>query len=152
MDMSDQVNIPTSQTPAYYQTSQHLETNQRSFQDSTPSSPYFYRSTPLAPHEPPSLSSNLAGSPPRQRYSTSPSIDSLEDMDESNSMRMEFIERVPPQLVQLPPSPPKRPSVAAGYKLTMGYRGDCDKCLRKEPGHYSHLELLVPTLDDGMSW
>ncbi|GAA5822869.1 hypothetical protein JCM11251_004406 [Rhodosporidiobolus azoricus] len=26
-----------------------------------------------------------------------------------------------------------------GWKLTMGYRQDCEKCRNREPGHYSHL-------------
>lgn len=31
------------------------------------------------------------------------------------------------------------PEVPRSGRLTMGYRADCDKCIQKVPGHYSHV-------------
>lgn len=29
--------------------------------------------------------------------------------------------------------------LGGGWKVTMGYRADCAKCLQRVPGHYSHV-------------
>lgn len=109
---------------------------------SLPTSPR--ASPPPAPHLLPALrnSRNLAGSPPPRgrAYSASSSVDSTGEVVD----RMQVHERVGPTLAQLPPSPPQRPSVTPyGYRITMGYRADCARCVAAEPNHYQHIEAIA---------
>lgn len=114
----------------------------------------------LPPHYPPHLASNLAGSPPpfdSPRFITRSGLYGDGSLSPEQQMRMTpppeatygrnasmySMETALPHDHAIPNSPRARP----GYKITMGYRADCDKCIRSVPGHYQHLEPLHPDLN-----
>lgn len=81
--------------------------------------PYPHHLSALSPpHQPPSLFANLTGSP----HSSSASSGEME------------VEPRGLEQVLCPTSPQRR-----GTRVTMGYRADCDKCVKRVPGHYSHI-------------
>lgn len=95
-----------------------------------PSTDSIYKDQTYFPHYPPHLGSNLAGSPPQ-----------------SHSPRF----RSPEILMAITPPPEHQqkqqqhfPQPKPGYKLTLGYKRDCELCINHVPGHYQHLELIVP--------
>lgn len=104
---------------------------------------------PHAPHHAPPLHLNLAGSP----HATGMSRSSSSSSDSSLSLSphhsrtglhqpQQHQHQQPqqsspmPQEVPMPPSPQRR---QGGWKVTFGYRSDCQKCLDRVPGHYSHV-------------
>lgn len=102
--------------------------------------------SPQAPHEAPPLHMNLAGSPHGMSRSSSSSADS--DMPMGLSPRLKHVSHAQdpfrssvsqtmPHEVPMPPSPPRR----QGWKVTFGYRSDCQKCIDRVPGHYSHVVM-----------
>ena len=86
-------------------------------------------SSPVPPHRIPPLYANLAGSPVSQSLSRSSS-----STDASMSDPV-----MDPHEVRLPTSPQRRPRSHDGPAFSMGFRADCDKCVARVPGHYSHL-------------
>lgn len=126
------------------------------------------RSGPAPPHDAPPLHYHLAGSPSMTRSSSSssshhgggaatgflghsssgqvltplPSLayDHHSDVDNDVSMGS----TLPPPYVQA--QSPGAAATAApapggkgGWKITMGFRSDCEKCQQRVPGHYTHV-------------
>ncbi|KAL8283613.1 hypothetical protein RQP46_005408 [Phenoliferia psychrophenolica] len=90
-------------------------------------------SSPVPPHRIPSLYANIAGSPHSESISLSRSSSSTDaSMSEDQVV-------VDPREVRLPTSPQRRPRSHPGQAFSMGFRADCDKCVARVPGHYTHL-------------
>lgn len=97
-----------------------------------PSSPR--QSSAIPPHYAPPLFYNLAGSSTSlSRSSSSNENESLAGSPHplSHSSDYPFAAANIPQRRYLPTVPAQR--------VTMGYRPDCEKCVARVPGHYSHL-------------
>ena len=136
---------------------------------SLPGSPYNRSISPSLmyqpPHYLPPLGYNLAGSPPPP--STSSQFDSPRFISR-NSLYSGSIS--PEQEMRMTPPPEATfgrvefndrsnsnnyeessimrrensiPKGKPGFKVTMGYRADCPRCLAHEPGHYQHLEPII---------
>ncbi|GAA6050098.1 hypothetical protein JCM3770_001370 [Rhodotorula araucariae] len=89
-----------------------------------------------APHDAPPLHCHLAGSPQpwdggaegMARSSSGASVQSMRSMDAGGGDRCE------------PESPRKATGArGGGWKVTMGFRADCERCMRREQGHYTHV-------------
>ncbi|BGP45842.1 hypothetical protein JCM10450v2_001677 [Rhodotorula kratochvilovae] len=108
------------------------------------SSPFFPFTTtsaslPPAPHDAPPLHCHLAGSPQPaaawpagEGMARSPSDGSVQSMRSAG------------EGAGGEPEPPRKPRAGAaggggGWKVTMGFRADCERCARREQGHYTHV-------------
>ncbi|GAA5932703.1 uncharacterized protein JCM15063_002181 [Sporobolomyces koalae] len=115
-------------------------------------------SRPPPPHDAPPLYRHLAGSPP-PRDSHLIRL----DMSRTSSSNSSCSSHVPPGFQVPPPpsgpfldpddhmmdptttshqhheTPPPTQPTKRGWKVTMGYRPDCEKCLQRVPGHYTHV-------------
>ncbi|BGP13775.1 hypothetical protein JCM10213v2_001713 [Rhodosporidiobolus nylandii] len=97
-----------------------------------------------APHDAPPLHQHLAGSP--QAVSTgmtpSSSTGSLHSYSHSHPHPHPhpLAHDVEPHELDTPMSPNSAARAGkGGWKVTMGYRPDCEKCQQRVPGHYSHV-------------
>lgn len=114
---------------------------------------------PHAPHHAPPLHLNLAGSP----HATGMSRSSSSSSDSSLSLSPHHMRNPPsflhqqqlpsqPQLTSTPqdaPMPPNPQRRQGGWRITFGYRPDCQKCLDRVPGHYSHVVHDNPASQEG---
>ncbi|KAM0756332.1 hypothetical protein T439DRAFT_321037 [Meredithblackwellia eburnea MCA 4105] len=95
-------------------------------------------SSPNAPHHPPDLFANLAGSPASLSLALSRSSSGSGCTD--TSMQSENRTSPSPPDTRLPTSPQRRNGRAQSTaSFSMGYRADCEKCVSRVPGHYSHI-------------
>ncbi|GAA5994129.1 hypothetical protein JCM11641_003831 [Rhodosporidiobolus odoratus] len=97
---------------------------------------------PRAPHDAPPLHQHLAGSPGPFSSGMTPSSSDTSIHSFSHSHSHPYPH--PAGLHDMPQDVPMSPGSAAkhgkgGWKVTMGYRPDCDKCQQRVPGHYSHV-------------
>ena len=120
-----------------------------------------------APHEPPDLSSNLAGSPQMHSSSSMTACDGdarmvMSDDEEAtpqaasprrNAAAMNGAHRYLADHDMRPASPgdaadeERRRALitkSGGKRFTFGPRADCANCLARVPGHYLHIETLLP--------
>jgi hypothetical protein len=110
---------------------------------------------PHVPHHAPPLHQHLAGSPqaseslaPTSMSRSSSSSSSLggSEMDISSYHHQAQQKQPPPLLAAGVPSlSAGQKRTGGGWKVTFGFRHDCQKCLQKVPGHYSHV-----VSDDGV--
>ncbi|GAA5910965.1 uncharacterized protein JCM6883_000662 [Sporobolomyces salmoneus] len=125
---------------------------------SSTSSPF--NPPPAPPHDAPPLHHHLAGSPPMTRSSSSSS--SLAGRGGMNATPTGFLgHSADGQILQQPFPPPdsdnqmnegdndvsmdssqqqqQQSQGKGGWKITMGFRSDCEKCQQRIPGHYTHV-------------
>ncbi|GAA5848279.1 hypothetical protein JCM8547_004467 [Rhodosporidiobolus lusitaniae] len=94
-----------------------------------------------APHDAPPLHQHLAGSPGPAVMTPSSSTGSLHSMHHLHH----YQQQVQPSAVAMADVAMAGPGGQGGgggkggWKLTMGYRPDCEKCVGRVPGHYSHV-------------
>ncbi|GAA5877460.1 hypothetical protein JCM16303_003341 [Sporobolomyces ruberrimus] len=129
---------------------------------STTCSPYPPHPHPHPPHEAPPLYNHLAGSPSSTTSMTRSVSDSssIRGGDYETTLLPHILEPFPNQTisyetttttqnhdndVSMDPSGVHQAGGGGnsggkrGWKITMGYRPDCEKCLQRLPGHYSHV-------------
>ncbi|GAA5867922.1 hypothetical protein JCM5296_005697 [Sporobolomyces johnsonii] len=113
-----------------------------------------------APHDAPPLHHHLAGSPqtaaPMSRSSSSSSTHSMLSVSapvscptysvlsppQKHFQEHPMHDALPTPLAAMDVPMPQSPLAkrhGQGWKVTMGYRPDCDKCQQRIPGHYSHV-------------
>ncbi|POY74483.1 hypothetical protein BMF94_2482 [Rhodotorula taiwanensis] len=134
--------------------SMHVETAAQSAATAQPPG-VLYQPTPVAPHHAPPLHRHLAGSPQQDRQTSRPptpasgvqsgmappsqlgnaSFGLAGPVDWGQQPRT-LIRGEDADMMDDAPTSPKR---SGGWKVTMGYRADCIKCLQRVPGHYSHV-------------
>ncbi|GAA5978245.1 hypothetical protein JCM10908_004285 [Rhodotorula pacifica] len=125
-----------------------------------PSDLHLYRPIPVAPHHAPPLHQHLAGSPQaeQQPLSRPPSASSNRPVSLSAPSQLgaasfglagpiDWSQQQPAVLASEDSAMMMDDSAfsaagrkqGGGWKVTMGYRSDCIKCLQRVPGHYSHV-------------
>ncbi|KAK4053765.1 hypothetical protein OIV83_001421 [Microbotryomycetes sp. JL201] len=109
----------------------------------TPHPSYTIASSECAPHEAPPLHLNLAGSPHdmSRSSSSSSSLATAVDPYTAYDTRASAIYDDSSALRQPTPATQSAPRPRHGWKVTFGYRSDCQKCIDKVPGHYSHVVM-----------
>ncbi|GAA6029256.1 hypothetical protein JCM8097_003590 [Rhodosporidiobolus ruineniae] len=101
---------------------------------------------PRAPHDAPPLHHHLAGSPHSSGMTPSSSAGSIHSVHHIHSHHYPHPHHAhAPEPtagdVSMSPTLVKNGAGAGkgGWKVTMGYRPDCEKCVGRVPGHYSHV-------------
>ncbi|ORY72227.1 hypothetical protein BCR35DRAFT_354465 [Leucosporidium creatinivorum] len=101
---------------------------------------------PQLPHHAPPLYQHLAGSP--QPTSTSMSRSSSSSSSLASEMSISSYPHPQPQphhqaapliAAGVPSLSTNQKRTGGGWKVTFGFRHDCQRCLNKEVGHYSHV-------------
>lgn len=141
--MMDSDDLPSHPHPANAHSSQaHLHS---AF--AQPNSSRAYDPT-AQPHHAPPLHFHLAGCPQPDAVSAGLSRSSSASSNSSMSLsphhnRTGYHQqhhRQPPPLAEEVPMPTMaQKKTGGGWKVTFGFRHDCQKCLDKVPGHYSHV-------------
>ncbi|GAA6004685.1 hypothetical protein JCM10207_000981 [Rhodosporidiobolus poonsookiae] len=100
---------------------------------------------PRAPHDAPPLHHHLAGSPQALPPSAGAGGAESSSMTPSSSggslhsLHSHSHAPGPPHAPGDHPMSPSAPRAKGGWKVTMGYRPDCEKCQQRVQGHYSHV-------------
>lgn len=107
---------------------------------------------PRAPHDAPPLHQHLAGSPQSQfdPHTGAPISAGMTPSSSTGSLHSSYFQQQQPQPQphphphELHPMPGQDVGMSpakggGGWKVTMGYRPDCEKCQQHVPGHYSHV-------------
>ncbi|BGP53754.1 hypothetical protein JCM8202v2_001326 [Rhodotorula sphaerocarpa] len=130
---------------------------------SMPPASTLYQPTPIAPHHAPPLHRHLAGSPTTERQSSAHASYGVTTDQTGTALAaataqsqlgaasfglagpVDWTPPVPSQsmhedaAMMMDDAQQLSPRKSGGWKVTMGYRADCLKCLQRVPGHYSHV-------------
>ena len=103
---------------------------------------------PSAPHEAPPLHQHLAGSPSSMTRSNSNTSSNssisgmaghlIQPFPQTHTISYSNETEMDTSMEHSQPSQGGH-GQGRGWKITMGYRSDCEKCLQRVPGHYTHV-------------
>ncbi|KAM0792258.1 hypothetical protein ACM66B_004952 [Microbotryomycetes sp. NB124-2] len=112
-------------------------------QDSTARPTSSLHGSHFPPHEAPPLHLNLAGSPHgmSRSSSSSSSLATAVDHQQLYDTRSSAIYDDSAAVDRPSPAVQTQPRPRQGWKVTFGYRSDCQKCIDRVPGHYSHVVM-----------